>query len=71
MPTDKPMPEPPPLGYRGAYMAAPDGRHWLVRSTIVALEDDRRLDPERRLERKLLSTAPPGALPHALEPLRG
>ena len=67
-PTDKPMPESPHLGYRGACVVAPDGRRWVVRGIIVALDEDRRVDPERRLERKLLSTAPPGAIPQAVGP---
>jgi hypothetical protein len=61
-PTTDALP-PPSLGHRGAFLLAPDGRRWITRGTIVALDDSRRRDPERRLERALLATAPPNLLP--------
>ena len=62
-PTHEPIPEPPQLGYRGAFLLAPDGRRWLAYGTIVALDDEHRHDPEAQLEHELLATAPPGTLP--------
>jgi hypothetical protein len=67
-PTPDPIPEPPPLGYRGVFLLAPDGRRWLAYGTIVTLDGERRRDPEARLELELLGTAPPGTLPHTSEP---
>jgi len=62
-PTDAPAPKPPLLGYRGAFLAAPDGRRWYFSDTVVVLDEERRLDPGRRLERAVLGTAPAGVLP--------
>jgi hypothetical protein len=60
-------PGPPPLGYRGCLLRAPDGRTWRASGGSVTLEDglpaEVRADPDRRFERLLLATAPPGTLP--------
>jgi hypothetical protein len=60
-------PDPPPLGYRGSLLRAPDGRTWRSFGGSVTLEDGRltqvRDDPGRRFERLLLATAPAGTLP--------
>jgi hypothetical protein len=60
-------PEPPPLGYRGCLLRAPDGRIWRSFGGVVTLADGHptqaRADPDRRFERLLLATAPPGTLP--------
>jgi len=74
-----PPPEPVPaargvsrrLGYRGSFVAAPDGRRWTAFAGFVH-EDPAprggarrvvRRDDGRVLERAILATAPPGALP--------
>jgi hypothetical protein len=60
-------PGPPPLGYRGCLLRAPDGRSWESFAGQVVLDDGRRKqardDPDRRFERLLLTTAPAHALP--------
>jgi hypothetical protein len=61
-PTESPMPEAPPLGYRGAFLIAPDGRRWCFRETVAVLGAERRSDPGRRLEREVLATAPAGVV---------
>jgi hypothetical protein len=58
---------PPPLGYRGSLLQAPDGRTWESSGGQVTLHDgrmtDTRDDPGRRFERLLLATAPASTLP--------
>jgi hypothetical protein len=60
-------PEPPPLGYRGCLLQAPDGRTWRSYGGAVTFSEGNleqvRGDPERRFERLLLATAPVGTLP--------
>lgn len=60
-------PGPPPLGYRGCLLRAPDGRTWRSSGGSVTMQDGGlaqvRADPARRFERLLLATAPPGTLP--------
>ena len=60
-------PLPPPLGYRGCLLRAPDGRTWESFGGQVTLNDGQltqtRGDLDRRFERLLLSTAPANALP--------
>jgi hypothetical protein len=60
-------PSPPPLGYRGCVLQAPDGRTWESSGGLVTHHDGRmthtRDDPGRRFERLLLATAPAGILP--------
>lgn len=60
--TAAPIPAAPPLGYRGAVLAAPDGRRWLAFGGIVEMRSDdaveRRSDPERLFERLLVAAAP-------------
>jgi hypothetical protein len=62
-----PRPDPPPLGYRGCLLRAPDGRTWGSFGGQVTLDDGHlrqtRDDRDRRFERVLLTTAPAGALP--------
>ena len=63
-----PGPEPPALGYRGVW--ARDGRsgEWRAFGCTVTRHDargaERRGDTERKFERAVLATAPPGLLPH-------
>jgi hypothetical protein len=58
---------PPPLGYRGIQLQAPDGRTWESFGGQVTLHDgpltDTRDDGDRRFERLLLATAPASTLP--------
>jgi hypothetical protein len=58
---------PPPLGYRGCLLQAPDGRTWESFGGQVTHDDGQltqtRDDPDRRFERLLLTTAPANALP--------
>lgn len=67
---DLEFPVPPPLGYRGAWLRAPDGREWLGYEGLVVssgrIGRGRWLDPERRLEQEILDTAPAGLLPPGL-----
>ena len=62
-----PGPGPPPLGYRGCLLRAPDGRTWRSYGGTVTLSEANleqvRDDADRRFERLLLATAPPGTLP--------
>ncbi len=64
-----PVAEPPPLGYRGCRLLAPDGRQWRAFDGVVTMEHgpqgsrEMRDDPTRSFERTLLATAPPGLLP--------
>lgn len=63
-------PAPPPLGYRGCLLRAPDGRTWRTSGRSVTLDDGHhtqvRDDPDRRFEHLLVATAPPGTLPPLL-----
>src|SRR5215470_18718550 len=58
---------PPGLGYRGAFLRAPDDREWLAFNGIVFLttsaSSESREDPNREFERSLLSPAPAAILP--------
>lgn len=60
-------PHPPPLGYRGCQLIAPDGRVWTAYRQLVALRvdgrGDSRRDGEREFERTLIASAPFGILP--------
>lgn len=64
------IPEPPGLGYRGAWVRAPDGREWRFFGGMVetspASGTTRFRDPERQCERLVLRTAPAGVLPPGL-----
>jgi len=61
------LPSAPALGYRGCALRDRAGREWSTHGDVVRLTQDRstqsRVDPERRFERRLLSSAPPGLLP--------
>lgn len=71
--TERPAPAaPPPLGYRGVVLRAPDGRTWSAFGGAVTarsgedagtVHGEVRDDPGRAFERRLLATAPPGVLP--------
>jgi hypothetical protein len=52
------LPLPPPLGYRGCRLIAPDGRAWTAFRDLVTLEADGRRDGERDFERSLVASAP-------------
>ncbi len=56
-------PEPPALGYRGVFVRDPDGQMWTAYHELVTLAGETRRDDERRFERAVLSSAPPGVLP--------
>jgi hypothetical protein len=56
-------PHPPPLGYRGCTITAPDGRVWTAFRELVTLAVDSRRDGGREFERSLIASAPPGILP--------
>jgi hypothetical protein len=58
-----PPPEPPQLGYRGAFLTDGAQRSWTAFSGAVRLGDDLRRDDAREIERAVLAEAPPGALP--------
>lgn len=53
----------PALGYRGCYVRDPGGRMWTAYHELVTLASETRRDDERRFERTVLGTAPPGVLP--------
>jgi hypothetical protein len=57
------QPHPPPLGYRGCTLRAPDGREWTAFRELVSLSADSRRDRDREFERSLIASAPPGILP--------
>jgi len=60
-------PSAPPLGYRGSLLRG-GGREWHAYGGAVTLREgpgvETRLDPGRRFEKLILSTAPDGSLPH-------
>jgi hypothetical protein len=59
------------LGYRGCFLAAPDGTRWTAHAGVVVEERASgapatrvvRRDDGRAFERLVLATAPPGTLP--------
>lgn len=59
-------PEPPPLGYRGCWLRAPDGRRWQAGGGVVRADGEARADAGGAVERAILATAPAGALPPGL-----
>src|ERR1035437_426585 len=68
LPPTSPAPsKAPALGYRGCALRAPDGRVWRAESGVVAAagaqSSQARRDDVRAWERRLLETAPDGALP--------
>ncbi|MEW5915992.1 MAG: hypothetical protein AB1762_06290 [Gemmatimonadota bacterium] len=62
--TRTPVPSQSRLGYRGAWLQAPDGRRWNAFLSVVWQDRDRRPDVGRGLEQRLLETAPSDALPN-------
>jgi hypothetical protein len=52
------LPRPPPLGYRGCLLTAPDGRIWTAFRELVTLAADGRRDDEREFEGSLVASAP-------------
>lgn len=62
--TRTPIPSQSRLGYRGAWLQAPDGRRWNAFLGVVWQDRDRRPDVGRGLEQRLLETAPTGTLPN-------
>ena len=60
-------PTPPPLGYRGCRLEAPDGRMWTAYGEQVASGLERRRDADREFEGSLIGSAPPGFLPPDLQ----
>jgi hypothetical protein len=62
-----PVAPPPPLGYRGVVLHAPDDVTWEAFAAVVQRRADTgvevRADPGRAWERRLLDTAPAGLLP--------
>jgi hypothetical protein len=71
LPPSPEKPRPPGLGYRGAFLRAPDHREWLAFNGIVTLTDSSgpgsRKDHNREFERSILSSAPTGVLPPDLK----
>jgi hypothetical protein len=61
-------PKPPPLGYRGCRLTAPDGRAWTAFRELVSLAPDSRRDSEREFESSLVASAP-ADIQNALRPL--
>ena len=65
--TDAAMPNAPALGYRGSILDDGTGREWRVHAGVVVstsgADIETRSDAERRFERALLATAPPGTIP--------
>ena len=59
----EPAAEAPPLGYRGCWLRAPDGREWRAGGGGVECGGDARADPDGAVERAILATEPPGVLP--------
>jgi hypothetical protein len=64
---------PAALGYRGCIVGDGGGRTWTVHGQRVSLQQEGRRevlrrDPERKFERALLASAPPGLLPTGLLP---
>ena len=57
------VPDQASLGYRGAWLLAPDSRRWDAFNGIAWSAQDRRGDPERAMERALLESAPDATLP--------
>src|SRR5215468_2042856 len=70
LPPSREKPGPPGLGYRGAFLRAPDNREWLAFNGNVILttpaSSESREDTNREFERCLLNSAPTGALPPGL-----
>ncbi len=67
--TAQPLPTAPPLGYRGCFLREEGHRVWFAYGGVVRLEAGRsewREDNERRFEKTLLASAPPGLLPSGL-----
>jgi hypothetical protein len=62
--TRSPIPSQSRLGYRGAWLQAPDGRRWNAFLGVAWLQRDRVEDVGRALERKLLTLAPRDVLPN-------
>src|SRR5215211_443206 len=59
-----PPPEPPPLGYRGAWIHdGAGGRSWFAFGGVVASEGANREDVGDEFARTLLATAPANSLP--------
>jgi hypothetical protein len=61
--TQAPIPDQSRLGYRGVWLQAPDGRRWFGYLSVAWTRNDRRADPQRVLERRLVASAPAGVLP--------
>lgn len=61
------VPVAPVLGYRGCRMSDGAGRTWRAGQGLVLLQHEgvssARADPDRRFERAILASAPPGVLP--------
>jgi hypothetical protein len=61
------LPTAPALGYRGCALRDSAGREWSTHGDVVRLTQESttqcRVDPGRRFERRLLSSAPKGLLP--------
>lgn len=68
LPASGAPPEPPPLGYRGCSLNCGSRGVWFAYGGVVAHGADYRADPKREFERRLLGSAPKGAIP--LEVLR-
>lgn len=62
-PAREPAAKAPPLGYRGCWLRAPDGREWRAGGGVVESSGDARADDGGAVEQAILATAPKGTLP--------
>jgi hypothetical protein len=53
---------PPALRYRGVFVRDQNGHIWTAYREVVTLEGETHRDEDRRVERAVLSSAPPGML---------
>jgi len=70
-PSDTPPRRAPLLGYRGCGVRCASGEEWFAYEGIASLtrrphRPDHRRDVERRFERQILKSAPPGTIPEAV-----
>src|SRR5215467_12874902 len=69
-----PLPQSPPLGYRGCALKDSSNREWLAFEGVVTLRSpsvsESRVDTDREFESLLLSSAPAGVIPHQIVDVR-
>lgn len=71
--TETPWSQPPPLGYRGAFVRDDQGAEFIAyRGAVLrrsGTKSEVRSDPERRFERAIIDAAPPEAVPPPIRAL--